>query len=63
MSKAEFKGIASVALTQYDLHTIITALEFRANVWESDIAVSDEEASENSRDKDLIKRLAEFKVK
>lgn len=53
--------VMRIALTQYDLHTILTALEFRANVWTSDIAVSEDEASENSRDKDLMKKLEVFK--
>ena len=55
------KGAVNVELTQYDLHTIITALEFRASVWESDICGADD-AHENGRDKNLMKRLAEFKI-
>jgi len=55
--------VIRIAVTQYDLHTILTALEFRANVWESSIAIDDKEASENSRDKDLMKKLKVFKDK
>lgn len=53
--------IVNIPLNQHELHTILTALEFRANVWTSDIAVSEDEASENSRDKDLMKKLEVFK--
>ena len=53
--------IVNIPLNQYELHTIITALQFRANMWESDIATSDKEAAENSRDLDLIETLEKFK--
>lgn len=53
--------IVTIALSQHDLHTIITALEFRANLWESDIATSDEEVAENSRDLALIETFKRFK--
>lgn len=53
--------IVNIPLNQYDLHTIITALQFRANMWESDIATSDKEVAENSRDLDLIETLEKFK--
>lgn len=54
--------IVNIPLNQYDLHTILTALEFRSDMWESDIAESEDEVGENSRDKNLMKRLAEFKA-
>ena len=55
------KGAVNVELTQYDLHTIITALEFRAGLWESEICGADN-ADGNSRDFNLALRLAEFRV-
>lgn len=54
--------IVSIPLNQHELHTIITALQFRADMWESDIAGSDKEAAENSRDLDLIEMLEKFKT-
>ena len=54
--------VIRIAVTQYDLHTILTALEFRADLWESEIAGVDE-VHENSRDKDLMKKLEVFKAK
>lgn len=55
------KDDVNVELTQYDLHTLITALEFRASLWESDICGASNE-HENSRDKNLMKRLERLKV-
>ena len=53
--------IVNIPLNQHELHTIITALQFMANMWESDIATSDKEVDENSRDLDLIETLEKFK--
>ncbi|MGO2507178.1 MAG: hypothetical protein ACTH7L_13850 [Psychrobacter alimentarius] len=54
--------VIRIAVTQYDLHTILTALEFRADLRELEIAGVDE-VHENSRDKDLMKKLEVFKTK
>lgn len=59
---SEKDKVIRIAVTQYDLHTILTALEFRANVWESEIAGADE-VHENSRDKDLMNKLEVFRAK
>ena len=54
--------IVNIPLDQHELHTIITALQFRADLWELEIAGGNTEVADNRRDLDLIETLEKFKT-
>ena len=60
MSLDRYK-VVNIALTQYELHTIITALKFRSDLWELEIAGGNNEVADNKRDLDLMEKLEIFK--
>lgn len=59
---SEKDKVIRIAVTPYDLHTILTALEFRAGMWDSEVS-GDSDADDSNRDKDLLKKLEVFKAK
>ena len=55
--------VVNIALTQHELHTIYTALKFRSDLWELEIAGGNNKVSDNQRDLDLMEKLELFKTK
>lgn len=62
MRQEKIAGVETVPLTQYDLHTIVTALEFRADMWDSEISGTSD-ADDSNRDKRLAERLKKIQSK